>query len=82
MIYLRRIKVHSYLLILALLWFVIVKPCNRNTNMLSKLLKAVILGPPGSGKGTISKRIVKDFGMVHLSAGDILRENVRNETGM
>ncbi len=34
----------------------------------------LVLGGPGSGKGTNCARIVKDFGYVHLSAGDLLRE--------
>jgi UMP-CMP kinase len=33
-----------------------------------------VLGGPGSGKGTNCARLVKDFGFVHLSAGDLLRE--------
>jgi len=33
-----------------------------------------VLGGPGSGKGTNCARIVEDFGFVHLSAGDLLRE--------
>ncbi|XP_064476389.1 UMP-CMP kinase-like isoform X2 [Ornithodoros turicata] len=33
-----------------------------------------VLGPPGSGKGTQCKNIVKRFGYIHLSAGDLLRE--------
>eukprot|EP01036_Dinobryon_divergens_P031453 gene31453-40852_t len=32
-----------------------------------------VLGGPGSGKGTNCARIVRDFGFVHLSAGDLLR---------
>ncbi|OMJ21443.1 Uridylate kinase [Smittium culicis] len=32
-----------------------------------------VLGGPGSGKGTNSQFLVKDFGFVHLSAGDLLR---------
>jgi len=38
------------------------------------------MGPPGSGKGTISNRIVKDFGMQHLSSGDLLRLHMKNKT--
>jgi UMP-CMP kinase len=37
-----------------------------------------VLGPPGSGKGTQCARIVKTFGYVHLSAGDLLREERNN----
>jgi len=33
-----------------------------------------VLGGPGSGKGTQCANLVKDFGFVHLSAGDLLRE--------
>ncbi|KAJ5683116.1 adenylate kinase [Penicillium macrosclerotiorum] len=36
------------------------------------------LGGPGSGKGTQSAKLVKDYGFVHLSAGDLLRaEQIR-----
>lgn len=33
-----------------------------------------VLGAPGSGKGTVCARIVETYGYVHLSAGDLLRE--------
>ncbi|KAJ2718911.1 bifunctional uridylate/adenylate kinase [Coemansia sp. Benny D115] len=36
-----------------------------------------VLGGPGSGKGTNSAKLVEDFGFVHLSAGDLLREEQR-----
>ena len=49
--------------------------------MISRLLRAIIIGPPGAGKGTISERIIKDFDLKHLSSGDVLRENIRNGTG-
>ncbi|KAM6230692.1 GTP:AMP phosphotransferase AK3, mitochondrial isoform 2-T2 [Porphyrio hochstetteri] len=45
------------------------------------LLRAVIMGPPGSGKGTVSARIIKHFGMKHLSSGDLLRDNMQKKTG-
>ncbi|CAD5111613.1 DgyrCDS908 [Dimorphilus gyrociliatus] len=38
------------------------------------------MGAPGSGKGTISERIIKDFPMKHLSSGDLLRTNMKNKT--
>ncbi|XP_063605790.1 GTP:AMP phosphotransferase AK3, mitochondrial-like isoform X1 [Penaeus indicus] len=47
---------------------------------MSKLLRMVILGAPGSGKGTISSRIVRDFGLKHLSSGDILRAQILKKT--
>ncbi|XP_069776662.1 GTP:AMP phosphotransferase AK3, mitochondrial isoform X3 [Narcine bancroftii] len=45
------------------------------------LFRALIMGPPGSGKGTISERIVKTFGLKHLASGELLRTNIRQETG-
>ncbi|XP_023722841.1 UMP-CMP kinase [Cryptotermes secundus] len=39
-----------------------------------------VLGAPGAGKGTQCENIVKQFGFVHLSAGDLLREE-RNKEG-
>ena len=45
-----------------------------------RILRAVMIGAPGSGKGTISGRLERDFGVVHLSSGDLLRNNVLNRT--
>ena len=46
-----------------------------------KMLRALIIGPPGCGKGTISERIVKDFAMTHIASGDILRNHILKGTG-
>jgi adenylate kinase len=40
----------------------------------------LILGPPGGGKGTVCKKVVKDFGYNHVSTGDMLRAHVRDGT--
>ncbi|KAL2100526.1 hypothetical protein ACEWY4_004920 [Coilia grayii] len=48
--------------------------------VLRAVFRAVIMGPPGSGKGTVSDRITKTFGLKHLSSGDILRANIEAKT--
>ncbi|NXF11429.1 KAD4 kinase, partial [Smithornis capensis] len=49
--------------------------------MASKLLRAVVLGPPGSGKGTVCERIARSFGLQHLSSGQFLRESLGGGDG-
>ena len=40
----------------------------------------IIFGAPGSGKGTYSDAIVERYGMGHISTGDVLRAEIKNET--
>ena len=40
----------------------------------------VLLGPPGAGKGTQAQLIAEKYGLVHVSSGDLFRENLKNET--
>ena len=43
-------------------------------------MKIVVLGGPGAGKGTQLMRISERLGMVHISTGDIFRENISKQT--
>ena len=42
----------------------------------------ILLGPPGSGKGTQANFIQSKLSIPHLSTGDILRQSVQNETNL
>ncbi|XP_045451329.1 GTP:AMP phosphotransferase AK3, mitochondrial [Melitaea cinxia] len=48
----------------------------------AKTLKALILGAPASGKGTISSRIVKKYNVEHVSSGDKLRDHIEKQTDL
>ena len=43
-------------------------------------MRAILLGPPGAGKGTQAETIVKEFSIPHISTGDIFRKNIKNGT--
>lgn len=43
-------------------------------------LYIVMLGPPGAGKGTQAKQLAQALDLVHVSTGDLFRENLKNET--
>lgn len=44
------------------------------------MLNIVLFGPPGSGKGTQSEKIIEKYGLKHISTGDLLREEVAGQT--
>ncbi len=43
-------------------------------------MRAILLGPPGAGKGTQAETIVKEFSIPHISTGDIFRQNIKQGT--
>jgi len=46
------------------------------------MLNLVLFGPPGSGKGTQSEKLIAQYGLVHLSTGDIFRANIKGGTDL
>ena len=44
------------------------------------MLRTILLGPPGAGKGTQAVKIVEKYNIPHISTGDIFRENIKNQT--
>jgi adenylate kinase len=50
--------------------------------MSGRALKLIIIGPPGSGKGTQAQRLKDGFGLVHLSTGDMLRAAVASGSAL
>jgi adenylate kinase len=44
------------------------------------VIRMLLIGPPGAGKGTQAALLAQHFGIPAISTGDIFRENVRNET--
>jgi len=44
------------------------------------MFNLVLFGPPGSGKGTQSEKIVTTFKLIHLSTGDLLRSELNERT--
>lgn len=47
-----------------------------------EVIQFVIAGPPGSGKSTMSLKMVEEYGFKHVSAGDCLREEMANENSV
>ncbi|MFT6844845.1 MAG: adenylate kinase [Flavobacteriales bacterium] len=44
------------------------------------MLNIILFGPPGAGKGTQSEYLIKEYGLTHLSTGDVFRANIKGET--
>ena len=44
------------------------------------MFNLILFGPPGSGKGTQSEKLVEKYALIHLSTGNLLREEIANRT--
>lgn len=44
------------------------------------MFNIILFGPPGSGKGTQSEKLIADYGLKHLSTGDLLRSEIAKQT--
>lgn len=53
--------------------------CERQIIKFLYPLKIMLCGKPGSGKGTVGKELVKEFGFLHISTGDLCREILKND---
>jgi adenylate kinase len=48
--------------------------------VLKRIMKILVLGSPGVGKGTYTSALVKAKHLVHISTGDLFRNNIKNQT--
>ncbi len=46
------------------------------------MFNLILFGPPGSGKGTQSEKIISEFGLKHLGTGDLLRSEISRQTAL
>lgn len=44
------------------------------------MLNLVLFGAPGSGKGTQSEKLIENYGLHHISTGEVLRDHIKRET--
>jgi len=46
------------------------------------MFNLILFGPPGSGKGTQSEKLIVKYGLKHLSTGDLLRSEINRQTAL
>jgi adenylate kinase len=55
-------------------------PGQAAAKFIKAMFNLILFGPPGSGKGTQSEKLIDKYGLVHLSTGNLLREEIANST--
>ncbi|CAN5688819.1 adenylate kinase [soil metagenome] len=53
-----------------------------NHHLVNNMFHIILFGPPGSGKGTQSEKLIATYGLKHLSTGDLLRSEINNKTAL
>src|SRR5688500_16107776 len=46
------------------------------------MFNLILFGPPGSGKGTQSEKLIEKYGLIHLSTGNLLRAEIDNKSDL
>ena len=52
------------------------------TKLTKEMFNLILFGPPGSGKGTQSEKLIARYGLKHLSTGDLLRSEIAAQTAL
>lgn len=55
-------------------------PTTKSKDVDQAAQRIILFGPPGSGKGTQSMNLIKEFDSFHISTGDLLRKEIREQS--
>lgn len=66
---------HIFLLLIVVFGFIMSISILQGVNM-----NFIFLGPPGAGKGSLAVKVAEDYGIPHISTGDIFRAAIKNKT--